>query len=78
MTEKFEHSTPTVERVPTYDSFGDPDEALQWIVDRIILRTNPHGLEVWWTSPDRLLDGLSPEAAWHQDPNRLIKLVATY
>ena len=62
------------ERAPTYDSFGDPDEALAWVLNRLSWTYTTDGVRAWWTSTHGLLDGLSPESLWDTDPNRVIRL----
>jgi len=76
MTEKYEQFTPVIERIPTYDSFGDPDEALAWVVDRMISKYQPDGLRVWWSSPDDDLGGMTPEQVWFDNPDTLIASIA--
>ena len=78
MTEIYGLTNPNVERTPTYDSFGDRDEALQWVLERIVLKANPApgGITSWWRSSNHNLGGMSPEEVWETDENRLIAFVA--
>ena len=66
-----------VERIPTYDSFGDGDEALAWILGRLSDRMSQDDVRKWWTSYSDSLDGFRPEDMWYSDPNRVIKLAAS-
>jgi len=78
MTEIYEPSTSTVERIPTYDAFGDRDEALQWVLERIVLKADPApgAITIWWKSANPGLDNMSPEQVWEVDENRLIAFVS--
>jgi len=78
MTEIYEPSTSTVERIPTYDAFGDRDEALQWVLERIVMKADPApgAITVWWQSANEGLGGRSPEQVWDTNENELIAFVA--
>lgn len=76
MTEQGEYnSQPTTpEQHPTYDSFGDPDEALAWVLERLNITYKPDGVRQWWTHEHARLGGKSPEQVWNEDPDSIIRL----
>lgn len=79
MIEKGEQVTPlieAIERIPTYDSFGDTDEALTWVLERLS-HYDPNGIRAWWTNPHEALGSATPETAWDVDPNAVIQLIAS-
>ena len=67
---------PPLERIPTYDSFGDHDEALVWVVDKMRTTLSQDELTLWWTSAHEALNDMSPEQVWSHSPDALIGFVA--
>jgi hypothetical protein len=61
------------DRIPTYDSFNDPDEALAWVLERVHAGRTDDEVRAWWTEPH--LGGESPEIVWYSDPNLIIRMV---
>jgi hypothetical protein len=77
MTEKLPTSQELkVERIPTYDSFGNTNEALSWVLERLSITYKPSGVKIWWTNPHTGLEGISPSETWEIDPDKVIRLAA--
>ncbi|MDB5160019.1 MAG: hypothetical protein JWO99_282 [Candidatus Saccharibacteria bacterium] len=62
------------ERIPTFDSFSDVDEALAWVLGRLKMTYTSEGVNIWWNNAN--LDGVTPEVMWDIDPDKVIQSVA--
>lgn len=76
MTEQHKNPIQRSDRIPTYHSFGDPDEASLWVLQRIVKKLQEKNVSRWWNNPHESLQGLSPSQVWEIDPDQIIKLVA--
>jgi hypothetical protein len=76
MTEPFPASETVKERIPTVDSFGDIDEALAWVADRLNSTIiDDKDMSTWWNSPHEALGKRSPGAVWSEDPDFILRWV---